>query len=215
MAPINQRIHGLYALCDNSLCPHRPLPWLAEQLLLGGASIIQLRAKGRDATTTQQRRQAARTITQLKQRFTFCWIINDDPYLARELGADGVHIGQDDPSIQECRRLLGPSKLIGYSAHSLAEAIAADQAGADYVALGAIFPSPTKGPDHPVQGLATLKKVCSAITAPVVAIGGITHHNIQDIFSHGAAAAAMISALTTAPNVICATRQMLAAMKSP
>ncbi len=204
-----QDIKGLYALCDNTLCPQRPLSWLAEQLLLGGAPTVQLRVKGQDPLTTRRRQEAAQTIQKLKQRFRFNFIINDDPVLAQTLGADGVHVGSDDLPIAHCRRLLGPAKLIGYSAHSLTEAYAAEQAGADYVALGAIYPTRNKGPDHPIQGLDKLKELVRTVSIPVVAIGGINLSNIREVADTGVNAVAMISALTCAPNVISATREMI------
>lgn len=211
---MSHSIQGLYAVCDNSPCPDRPLTDLAEELLLGGASTLQLRIKGPDELSRERRRAAAGHIAQLKGKFPFCFIINDDLELARDLAADGVHVGADDPGIAECRRYLGSSKIIGYSAHSLKEAREAEQAGADYVSFGAIFPSPTKGPDHPVQGLKRLRHVVETLTVPLVAIGGITEDNIQDVMKTGCAAAAMISALVAAPNVITATRMMLHSIQS-
>ncbi len=206
------KVRGLYAICDNSLCPDRPMVELAEQLLLGGAPTLQLRIKGRDLESKARRRRAAEQILALKRRFAFNFIINDDPQLVRDLGADGVHVGADDSPVDHCRRLLGPRKLIGYSSHSLAEAYAAEQAGANYVAFGAIFPTATKGPDHPVQGLDKLKELARTLSVPVVAIGGITLENAAELIEAGASAIAMISALTLAPNVVTATRQMRAAL---
>ncbi len=200
-------IRGLYALCDNVR--------LAEELLIGGAPILQLRIKGCDPDNLRRRSTIARAITDLKKRYEFTFLINDDLLLARELGAAGVHVGADDPPVAHCRRVLGPSRLIGYSAHSLTEAYAAEQAGADYVAFGAIFPSPSKGPDHPVQGPDKLKELVRTVNVPIVAIGGINQDNVQDVLSTGAAAVAMISALSWATNVPGATRAMLNRMRAP
>lgn len=202
-------IKGLYTICDASSCRGTSLPALAEQLLCGGATILQLRVKGRDEPARRQRRVAAKAIMNLKTRFRFLFIVNDDPLLARDLGADGVHVGEDDTPIAHCRRLLGPHKLIGYSSHQLEEAQAAQTAGADYVAFGAIFPSPTKGPGHPVQGLSRLQALTAQLRIPNVAIGGINQENVADVLAAGADAVAMISALNRAPNAISATRQMV------
>lgn len=199
-------IAGLYAICDNTPCPGRSHLSLAFQLLCGGARILQLRMKGAEH---EQRREVARSLRALKRQFAFCFIINDDVELVREVGADGVHVGADDLSVSGCRRFLGPSRYVGYSAHTLAEALAAAAGGADYVAFGAIFPSPLKGPGHPIQGVRQLKKVVRMVPVPVVAIGGITSANVASVARTGVAAVAMISALTGAPDVIGATWEVV------
>ena len=199
-------IAGLYSICDNAPCPNRSPAELAQVLLQGGARILQLRMKG---ATSVERREVAQQILQLKQRFSFCFLINDDLELVREVGADGVHVGADDLPVDACRRFLGPLKYIGYSAHTLAEVQAAEVAGADYVAFGAIFPSPLKGPGHPVQGVGHLKKVVRSVQIPVVAIGGITDENVASVLKTGVAAVAMISALTGSVDVTGATCQMV------
>lgn len=203
-------LSGLYALCDNTPCPDRSHASLAFDLLCGGAQILQLRMKNK---TARGRREVAQYIMKLKQKFHFSFIVNDDPELVRDLGADGVHVGSDDLEVSACRRFLGPLKYIGYSAHSLREAREAEAAGADYVAFGAIFPSPSKGPGHPVQGIRNLKKVVSSLQVPVVAIGGITHENVPSVLKTGVTAVAMISALAAAPNVTSATQQMVQIMR--
>lgn len=203
------RITGLYAICDNSPCPGRSHLMLARSLLAGGARILQLRMKG---ASSGARRAVAREILQLKLKTRFIFIINDDLELARAVGADGVHVGADDPALGACRRFLGPGKLLGYSAHSLEEAKRAETAGADYVAFGAIYPSRLKGPGHPVQGLAGLKKVLRAVEVPVVAIGGINHGNVQETLATGVSTVAAISALNAAPNVTVATRLLQVAI---
>ena len=200
------RIRDLYAICDNSLCPERSLEYLATELVQGGADVLQLRVKGQDDFTRQRREAAAHFIMRLKAEYSFCFIINDDPALVLHLGADGVHVGADDPSVDACRRLLGPSKIIGYSAHAIDEAKAAAQSGADYVAFGAIFPSQTKGPEHPVQGLRRLRRLVRQISVPVVAIGGLNADNVASACASGARAVAMIQALTAAPNIQIAAR---------
>jgi len=142
----------------------------------------------------------------LKSCYDFLWIVNDDLEIACEIGADGVHVGKDDPPIEECRALLGPEKIIGYSSHALEEAVEAERRGADYVAFGAIFPTSTKGPGHPVQGLEKLKEVVRAVKIPIVAIGGINRNTIKDVLATGVASVAMISALTNSINRITEAR---------
>lgn len=175
-------IRGLYTIAEDEE--------IAHQLLKGGARIIQLRDKRRVRFW-----EKAKQIASFKKEFSFLFIVNDDVAAAAEFG-DGVHVGADDPSIEECRKILGPSKLIGYSSHSLEEAIEAERRGADYVAFGAIFPSPSKGPGHPVQGIERLKEVVDRLKIPVVAIGGIDRSNVVSVIRTGVDACAMISALT-------------------
>ncbi|MCE9624362.1 MAG: thiamine phosphate synthase [Deltaproteobacteria bacterium] len=192
-------IRGIYALCDNSLDPGIDHLYLAEQLLAGGVTILQLRMKGEK--DIHRVRETAQAILDLKSQYDFCFILNDFVKLASELPVDGVHIGQDDGTIAEARKVLGKGRLIGYSSHSPEEALRAQEAGADYVALGAVFPTATKGPGHPVQGIATLKKVVESLEVPVVAIGGIHRENFSQVVATGVAAVAMIGALTLAPRI--------------
>ena len=192
-------IQGIYALCDNSLSPRLDHRDLAERLLKGGVPILQLRMKGEK--DLGQVRAAASAILAFKKRFDFIFILNDFVELAAELPVDGIHLGQDDMAIAEARRRLGAERLIGYSSHSLEEALAAERQGADYVALGAIFPTASKGPGHPVQGTETLRQVVAALQVPVVAIGGIGRENFSQVVATGAGAVAMIGALTQAPDI--------------
>lgn len=195
--PFNRDIRGIYAIVDSIVTPHEDLAALAEDYLKGGVSAIQLRDKRREESPERARifRETARQIQALKERYSFVWIVNDDLKVAQEIGADGVHVGKDDPSLEECRRILGPDKIIGYSSHDPDEAVDAERRGADYVAFGAIFPTPTKGPGHPVQGLEKLRQVVQAVRIPVVAIGGINRSNIKDVLAAGVHSVAMISAL--------------------
>lgn len=198
---MNGTINGLYAIIDPAHSPQHTPVALARALLAGGCRLIQLRVK--DAAT---RLPLAHEIAQLKRAYEFCFILNDDPVLARELRADGVHLGADDLSVAEARAIVGPQTLIGYSAHRLQEALDARQAGANYVAFGAIFRTATKGPDHPVQGLTRLTEVVRAVHLPVVAIGGITRETVAATWDTGVAAAAMITALSLAPDPLTETQ---------
>ena len=159
--------------------------------------MIQLRDKMRAGSPERAERfaETARRIQALKAKYDFLWIVNDDLQTALEIGADGVHVGKDDPPVRECRKILGPGKIVGYSSHALEEALDAERSGADYVAFGAIFPTPTKGPGHPVQGLEKLREVVRSLRVPVVAIGGIDRSNVDSVLATGVASVAMISAL--------------------
>lgn len=203
-----KRISGLYAIADSGFSPsggHASggLVALARDFLRGGAKIVQLRMKGVAASDMMP---VARAIFELKRDFDFVFILNDAVGIAKELRVDGVHVGENDLPVPEVRRLVGAKMLIGYSSHSLEEAVSAEKAGADYVAFGAIFPTQTKGPGHPVQGLERLREVVAACSAPVVAIGGIARHNIEEVLKTGVASVAMITALALAENVENETR---------
>lgn len=190
-------IKGLYAIVDAGVSSQQSLCDLALDYLKGGVSLIQLRDKKRKSSpeTYQKFCETAFQIKQLQKDFSFQFILNDDLEIALEAGADGIHIGKDDISIEECRKKMGSQKIIGYSSHSLEEALEAEKMGADYVAFGAIFPTITKGPGHPVQGAEKLKKVVESLRVPVVAIGGIGRHNIKEVLATGVSCVAMISAL--------------------
>ena len=191
-------ISGLYTIADTL---HRPnlTPFdLASQFVRGGAPIVQLRMKGKGRGKILQQ---AKAIATLKKSHRFTFIVNDNPVVAREVGADGVHLGQDDMGVSEARRLLGPSRLIGVSTHSLSEAVEAEKEGADYIACGAIFPSISKPKDHIVISLPGLKKIVETVRIPVVAIGGINRGNFRNVLETGASAIAMISSLTTPPDI--------------
>lgn len=147
-----------------------------------------------------------RKIMELKKKFDFTFIINDYMDVAAELGADGIHVGANDAPVEEIRKRLGSKYIIGYSSHSIEAALEAERRGADYIAFGAIFPTKTKGPGHPVQGLEKLKKLCTQVARPVVAIGGINCGNIDGVISAGASAVAMITGITQAKDVVAETR---------
>jgi thiamine-phosphate pyrophosphorylase len=160
-----------------------------ELLSRGGATLIQLREKHMPAREFyEQAKNAVRPGVQL--------IINDRVDLALAVGAHGVHLGQDDMPPDAARKLLGPNAVIGYSTHNIEQAIAATKLPIDYLAIGPIFATTTKGDTAPVLGLDGLRAVRHAIGAfPLVAIGGITHANARDVIAAGADSVAVISAL--------------------
>lgn len=207
---IKEKIKGLYAICDTSFSPQYSHAELAEKILAGGCKLLQLRMKGEQDYS--KIKKAAEEILELKKKFSFTFILNDYVELAAALPVDGIHIGQDDLPIAVTRQIVGPDKLIGFSSHSLEEALEAEKAGADYIALGAIFPTQTKGPGHPVQGLEKLKEMVKVIHKPIVAIGGITPENVKSVLQTGASAIAVITAISKAPDVTKATRDFVLLM---
>ena len=185
----------LYAVTDRSwLKPGETLAEVVETLLKAGVTCVQLREKGaEDALILQE----ARELKALCHRYGVPFLVNDRPDLAQAVGADGVHVGQEDTGLTEARNLLGPNALLGGSAHTVEEALAAQAAGADYLGCGAVFGSGTK---HNVSQmpLETLTAICQAVDIPVVAIGGVSLDNLPLLADTGIAGVAVISRLFAA-----------------
>jgi thiamine-phosphate pyrophosphorylase len=163
----------------------------ARQALEGGTDIIQLREKN---VSYEQKLEEAKLLKKLCSRYSVPFIVNDSPELAKESGADGVHLGRDDGDIAAARELLGDGAIIGATAHNSSEALEAVNAGADYIGAGAVFSSCSKSNTVPLS-FQELKKICSLVPIPVVAIGGINEHNISELKGSGIEGAAVISAV--------------------
>ncbi len=187
----------LYAVTDRSWLNGQTLYEQVEQALKGGVTLVQLREKGLGA---EQFLQEARQIQQLCRRFGVPLIINDSIEVALAVDADGLHLGQDDANAAQARHLLGKDKIIGVSAHNVQEALQAVQDGADYLGSGAVFGSGTKT-NVSTLPMQTLREICSAVPIPVVAIGGITEQNIQQLSGSGIAGAAVVSAIFAQENI--------------
>ena len=203
-------IHGLYAITDPALIPDRQLLPAAEAALRGGARLLQYRDK---TATPAQRRHRASQLQTLCRQYGALFLVNDDPALAAEIEADGVHIGQSDGGIARARQRLGPGKIIGVTCHGdLTLAEQAAEAGADYVAFGRFFPSRTK-PQAPPADSAILQQARKRLAIPLVAIGGIDAENGGRLLEQGADALAVIHALFSSPapeHVEQAARQLAA-----
>lgn len=198
---------GLYAITDAALLPDDRLVTAVEQALLGGARLVQYRDKSSDST---RRLTQARTLNALCRRHGVPLIINDDVELAAQIGAAGVHIGKDDPALATARARLGATVLIGVSCYDcLALALDAERAGADYIAFGAFFPSPTK-PAEIQAPLGLLREAKITLTVPIVAIGGITPDNAPSLLDAGADALAVVSAVFAQPDIQAAARRFAA-----
>ncbi len=165
------------------------------QALRGGVSVLQYRAKDKEYG---QRVAEGGEFKRLCARFGTTFIVNDDLQLAKELDADGVHLGQDDGDIVSARELLGPGKVIGKSTHNLDEALRAEQDGADYIGFGAMYPTGSKLISH-LPGVAGLESIRRTIKIPIVAIGGITTGNACRVIDAGADALAVISSVLSNP----------------
>jgi thiamine-phosphate pyrophosphorylase len=189
------RIRGFYAVLD------RDDPGLADLLIDGGACALQIRLKPSNA---DQVLSLARRV----HRRGIPLIINDRVDLALAVGADGVHLGQDDLPLELARR-LAPGLMIGISTHNEAQVLAAVSGGADYLGYGPVYPTRTKANPDPVQGIQALARACiAAKSTPVVAIGGIGPGNGPELRAAGAAGACAISSINGAPDVAAAARAL-------
>jgi hydroxymethylpyrimidine kinase/phosphomethylpyrimidine kinase/thiamine-phosphate diphosphorylase len=194
-------ISGVYLITDQG----RDLMDRVCQALRGGVSVLQYRAKG---LGYNERLEEGATLKRLCARFGTTFIINDDLGLAKELNADGVHLGQDDGDIADARTLLGPGKAIGKSTHNLEEAICAEREGADYIGFGAMYPTGSKAVTQ-LPGVEGLKSIREAVQIPIVAIGGIHPGNACRAIDAGADALAVISSVLSSPRPDIAAAELL------
>jgi thiamine-phosphate pyrophosphorylase len=181
-----------------------------ERLAAGGASLIQLRAK---RSSPREFYQAAVDAMSVAGRLGVQIIVNDRVDIAIAVKADGVHLGQDDLPPDRARQLLGASRIIGLSSHSLEQALAADAAPVDYVAIGPIFQTSTKDNPDAVLGLAAVGEIRRSISKPLVAIGGITLETAHAVIEAGADSVAVIADLLSARDIAERTRAFIDALR--
>lgn len=181
----------LYGVTDRSWLGERTLYSAVEQSILGGVTMVQLREKD---LAQEEFQKEARQIQELCKKHQVPFLINDNVELAVEIEADGVHVGQHDMEAGQVRRKIGPDKILGVSAQTVEQALKAQAAGADYLGVGAVFPTGTKD-DADAVSLDTLKAICQAVDIPVVAIGGIKESNILSLKGSGICGVAVVSAI--------------------
>jgi thiamine-phosphate pyrophosphorylase len=162
-----------------------------------GAAIVQLRDKSEDRAGIVDK---AREMVAYKEKKRFLFILNDDPRLAVEVGADGVHIGQD-MSTKDARKVVGEGMIVGKTTHNLEQARQAIADGVDYISAGPVYPTPTK-PGRPAVGLSYVKEVAENLGIPFVAIGGIDLSNIDDVLAAGAKTVAVVRAWRDAAELL-------------
>ena len=187
----------LYAVTDRHWLKDSTLCEQVEQALSGGATFVQLREKELDYDIFYDE---AVEIKALCARYKVPFVINDNVELAISMDADGVHVGQSDMEALDVRKLLGPGKIIGVSVQTVEQAIRAEEHGADYLGVGAVFSTNSKDDADDVSH-ETLKAICEAVHIPVVAIGGITLENVMSLRGSGIAGVAVISALFAQPDI--------------
>lgn len=187
----NREMMKLYGVTDRSWLGARTLYEQVEAAIKGGATIIQLREK---KMPEEEFLQEARELKMLCNAYKIPFIINDNISVALAMDADGVHLGQGDMELKQAREILGPDKIIGVSAHNVEEAVQAEKNGADYLGAGAVFSTASKT-DVTSLSMETLKEICEAVSIPVVAIGGISEENMDQLKGTGISGVAVISAL--------------------
>lgn len=197
----NNNMLRLYAVTDRHWTGEQTLYEQVRDVLMGGATCIQLREKDLDEASFYEE---AKDIKELCRLFDVPFIINDNVMLAKEIDADGVHVGQDDMACVKAREILGPDKIIGVSAHTIEEAKIAKAQGADYLGVGAIFPTSSKDGAE-VLGIERLKEMTETVDLPMVAIGGISYDNCLLLKDTGIDGIAVISALFGQKNIKQAT----------
>ena len=194
----------LYAVTDRSWLNGQTLYEQVEQALKGGVSFLQLREKELEE---QAFLEEAKVIQELCKKYQVPFLINDNVELAASIGADGVHVGQSDMAAGAAREKLGPERIIGVSARTVEEALEAQRQGADYLGVGAVFPTGSKADavevDHQV-----LKEICSAVEIPVIAIGGIGRDNVDQLKGSGICGIAVISAIFAQNDIEAAAREL-------
>lgn len=202
----DERFLRLYAVTDRAWTGAHTLLWQAEEALRGGATCLQLREKALDDAAFLAE---ALEMGALCRRFGVPFIVNDNVDAAVRAGADGVHVGQSDMAAGDVRARIGADRILGVSAETVAQALLAQRAGADYLGVGAVFPTATKA-DADAVSRETLTKICRAVSIPVVAIGGITRENLPRLTGTGVAGVALVSAIFGSPDIREACRTLRA-----
>ena len=194
----------LYAVTDRSWLGGRTLYQDVEAAIKGGATFIQLREKNLDEAHFLEE---AKEIKELCKKYQVPFVINDNVDIALAMDADGVHVGQSDMEAGAVREKLGPDKIIGVSAQTVEQALLAEQKGADYLGVGAVFPTGSK--DDAVEvSHETLKAICEAVKIPVIAIGGISTGNVMELSGSGICGIAVISAIFAKPDIEAAAKEL-------
>jgi len=195
----------LYGIIDLGYVQQRDAARIVEQMVEGGVDLIQLRGKNK---SIEELMELSAELHELTAKSSTPLIVNDHAEIARRVPVEGVHVGQDDDTIQLARQKAARKILVGKSTHSLEQARAAQGEGADYIGFGPIFATPTK-PDYTPIGLDDVRRVHAEVNLPIFCIGGVNIDNLQRVIDAGARRVVMVSALLKAHNIIdyarCAT----------
>jgi thiamine-phosphate pyrophosphorylase len=198
-------VSGLYVVLDTAVLKGRSHLEAAEKVIQAGVKIIQLR----DKTTAKKKLiPLARELQRICRQHGVLFVMNDYADVALAVNADGLHVGQEDLPVETARQLLSPDKILGVSAYTVEEAQTAEKEGADYIAVGSIFPTGSKD-DVKVVGLERIKSIKKAVRLPLVAIGGINQANAQQVVEAGADSLCVISAVLGAPDMMQAAKELI------
>ena len=199
----------LYAVTDRAWVGIKSLYEQVKEALENGVTCVQLREKELDESDFLKE---AKQISALCKEYKVPFIVNDNVNIAIACKADGIHIGQEDMELTNVRKLVGEDMIIGVSAHTVEEAIKAQEGGADYIGIGAVFATSTKT-DVDVLSFETLRSICEAVDIPTVAIGGIKKDNICKLKGSGIDGVAVVSAIFAAKDIATATKELLLEVK--
>ena len=192
----DKNIMKMYAVTDSGISKkHSSLEQAVEKSIKGGVTCVQLRKKDKETLI-----RTAPKIRELCNKFRVPFIVNDDVVVAINVNADGVHVGQSDMEAGKVRKLIGNKMILGVSVVNLQQAVKAEKDGADYLGVGAVFPTATKT-DADFVSYDTLKEICNGVGIPVVAIGGINMNNIISLRDSGISGVALVSAIFGADDI--------------
>lgn len=194
----------LYGVTDRHWLGEETLYDQVKKALDGGATFVQLREKNLDR---EDFLAEAKEIQKLCKEYGVPFVVNDEVSIAKDIDADGVHVGQSDMEAMDVRKILGPDKIIGVSAQTVEQAIIAEKHGADYLGVGAVFTTGSKDDADDVSH-ETLKAICEAVSIPVIAIGGITKDNVAELAGSGICGVAVISAIFGQKDIQKATEEL-------
>jgi len=205
-------LKGLYVITDKKLIPRERFLETVEKAIRGGARIVQLREK---KASREEIITLGKGLLEVTRRYGIPLIINDDPTLAKEIGADGVHLGKDDPPPQEARRVLGEGAIIGVSCYGdIERGLAAEKEGADYLAFGTPFYTPTK-PERIPTPLEVLREAKKKLGIPIFAIGGITKETAPIVIETGVDGIAVITGVFGTPDPETAAHELSSFLDKP
>lgn len=199
----------LYTVTDRHWLGEETLYDQVKKALDGGATFVQLREKKLDR---EDFLAEALEIQKLCKKYGVPFVINDEVSIAKDIDADGVHVGQSDMEAMDVRKVLGPDKILGVSAQTVEQAIIAEKHGADYLGVGAVFATGSKDDADDVSH-ETLKAICEAVSIPVIAIGGITKDNVSELAGSGICGVAVISAIFGQNDIKKATEDLKASVE--
>ncbi len=201
---VNNHAMLLYIVTDRTWLGENSLIDQVEDAIKAGATFVQLREKN---ISFDEFVLEAVQLKKLTDQYGIPFVVNDNVEVALAANADGVHVGQSDRDARDVRALIGKDKIMGVSAVTVEQAVLAEQSGADYIGVGAVFATSTKK-DADVVSLETLKKICEAVSIPVVAIGGICEENILQLKGSGVDGVAVISAVFAKPDIYQAAKDL-------